>query len=75
MRCLSLGQLVAGFIVITIVSMMLGMYKIGSMINTGLLLWFAAGFLIPCDQLQLPMPYMGVGLGAAPAAAPVAVAT
>jgi hypothetical protein len=63
MRCLSIGQLVAGFIVITIVTMMLGFYKIGSIITSGLLVWYAMGFLVQCDELQSPSLYTGDGSG------------
>ena len=59
MRCLSLEQLIAALIIITIVSMLFGLFKLGSFVNTILILWYLVGYIVPCDGLAFPSMYTG----------------
>ena len=56
-RCISFGQFIALFIVITIISMTLGWAKLGSTVSLALLLWWLAGLVFPCKPLDYPSAY------------------
>lgn len=57
MYCISSEQLIAGLIVVTLITIIFGLYKLGTFINVALILWYASRYLVTCDPLTKPMMY------------------